>query len=355
MNILEQFGYFSLWDGQLNHKQFALKFSYLTKYLTSYNSIIHILLLHNVRWIFYIILWKDKGVKSLFFFIIIVFQMLRATITAILIITAITFDWVKRYLLEHDTLAIQDKFFFVDYKGQMNVLFCWFCFWFEIKCNFYSWNDVTHEVIIWALTSIFTTVEESACRVVARKKLENVLSIELELVHVLVQFIQSFNQLLDSVCFEPTYTKHWRSFAKNNVPQTITTNTQVFEGRFKEQKKLFKYSPLLYICPYDHWIYSSFICGLLQIRLLCWRKCHAKLVRLVDKKNVIQILMVVHCSCALLIDMNPVNLTVEDFFCVNHSFNMKRCILRIFMIISMALTGLKVSEKLIRLLDHFKY
>lgn len=72
-------------------------------------------------------------------------------------------------------------------------------------------------------------------------------------------------------------------------------------------------------------------------------------------KIVIQILMVAHCSCALLIDMNPVNLTVEDCFRVNHSFNMNRCFLRLIMMILIVLTGWTVPKfnKLINFIGSF--
>ena len=72
-------------------------------------------------------------------------------------------------------------------------------------------------------------------------------------------------------------------------------------------------------------------------------------------KLIIQILMVAHCSCAFLIDMNPVNLTVEDFFRVNHSLNMKRCLLRVCMMTAIIFTGWTVPkfDKLIDLIGSF--
>lgn len=72
-------------------------------------------------------------------------------------------------------------------------------------------------------------------------------------------------------------------------------------------------------------------------------------------KFVIQVLMVAHCCCALLIDMSPVNLTVEDCFRINHSFNIKRCLMRMCMMAAIVFTGWTVPKfnKLIDLIGSF--
>lgn len=72
-------------------------------------------------------------------------------------------------------------------------------------------------------------------------------------------------------------------------------------------------------------------------------------------KLAIQILITAHVFCAYLIQLNPVNLTCEDFFQVKHTFNFVRCMLRTLMVLATILVSWTIPrfDKIINLIGSF--
>jgi len=58
----------------------------------------------------------------------------------------------------------------------------------------------------------------------------------------------------------------------------------------------------------------------------------------------IQIMIAIHVVCSYLILLNPVNLNVEEYLGIKHSFNLKRCISRVFIALIATLIGLTVPK-----------
>ena len=71
--------------------------------------------------------------------------------------------------------------------------------------------------------------------------------------------------------------------------------------------------------------------------------------------TLIQCLITAHVFCAFLIQLNPVNLTIESMLSLDHSFNWKRCLSRSCIIALTILTGQAVPKfgKLLNLLGAF--
>lgn len=69
----------------------------------------------------------------------------------------------------------------------------------------------------------------------------------------------------------------------------------------------------------------------------------------------IEVLILGHVFCAFLIQINPVNLTLETLLGIPHSFNWKRCMSRTFIIFLSIMTGLTVPKfgKLLNFLGAF--
>ena len=72
-------------------------------------------------------------------------------------------------------------------------------------------------------------------------------------------------------------------------------------------------------------------------------------------KLAIQILLMAHVFCAYLIQLNPVNLTCEDFFQIKHEFSAVRCILRTMMVAATVVTAWTIPrfDKVINLIGSF--
>ena len=70
---------------------------------------------------------------------------------------------------------------------------------------------------------------------------------------------------------------------------------------------------------------------------------------------IIQILLTAHAYCAFLISINPVNLSLENFIGLNHSFNIKRCASRVLMMALVLFVGLSIPKfgKLLNLVGAF--
>lgn len=71
--------------------------------------------------------------------------------------------------------------------------------------------------------------------------------------------------------------------------------------------------------------------------------------------TVIECLILAHVLCAFLIQINPVNLTVESILGIPHSFNWRRCLSRAFVVFLTIMTGLTVPKfgKLLNFLGAF--
>ena len=72
-------------------------------------------------------------------------------------------------------------------------------------------------------------------------------------------------------------------------------------------------------------------------------------------KLAIQVFLTAHVFCAYLIQLNPVNLTCEDFFAIEHRFSLIRCLLRTLMVIATIVTAWTVPrfDKIINLIGSF--
>lgn len=70
---------------------------------------------------------------------------------------------------------------------------------------------------------------------------------------------------------------------------------------------------------------------------------------------IIQVLLTAHAYCAFLISINPVNLSLENFLQLHHSFNLKRCASRIVMMAMVLFVGLSIPKfgKLLNLVGAF--
>ena len=69
----------------------------------------------------------------------------------------------------------------------------------------------------------------------------------------------------------------------------------------------------------------------------------------------IEVLMLGHVFCAFLIQVNPINLTIESLLGIDHSFNWKRCTARTIVVILAVMTGLAVPKfaKLLNFIGSF--